>query len=612
MRFRLSSWVWLLSAWASCTPPARTEVRRSQPPALPMPVAPAERPVLLVEDPEALAVIEARGADFGVLAIGARAPGQSNAQLARERSFRALFEPIERDISALLAKDPQAGTSIRKHAHRVFDSAWLRASSARFQLIGVANRTDRRALDHDSCGETRLLYRLAYDQGEPSRLPFTAVIELIDASSGTDCSAAARRWLTPERTGRALGERLTSTGGPLSAALIDRAHIRQVAFNVQRVRWPSAVRPDLGGHAEYLFRAFSWDGEGYVPRRLENTPDVRRLRASAPEKAALLSFLREHAREADAGNVRIPDRWLANEAVSVTPRGFSRLGNRPFSQLFGKDDFADLPFAALRYARTPEAFLRRLDDLTCQGCHQARSVAGFHALGVEPAGAEAVNALAVSRSAHLHDELPRREAYVTALAGGNAPDEARPFSEHAAASGSGEWGARCGLGDPSFAEWGCKPGLHCDRFEGDALLGVCLGERAVGDPCEPAAVSAHSDPQRDRAKHMTSVACPGVCEETQVGFPSGMCAAACSDHSPHVTCGRIALLTQFNNCLARAEPFTTCATQHTRPAGLRACSNDEPCRDDYVCARTPEGHGACLPPYFVLQMRVDGHPKPDR
>jgi hypothetical protein len=555
MKVLIARYTWLLCALAACVPATRNDVRpesatpsQPQPPPQPMP---AVQPVLLIEDPEALAVIEARVGDFGMLAIGAREPAQSNAKLAHDPSFRALFEPLERDIASLIAKDPRAGSSVRKHSHRTFDLGWLHAASARFQLIGVANRADRRALDHSACGETRLLYRLSYDQGEPSRLPFTAAIELLDKRASADCSAAARRWLLPPLTGRALGERLTSEAGPLSAALIDRAHIRQVALNVQRVRWPSAVRPDLGGHAEYLLRAFSWDGQRYVPRRLENTPDVSSLRTSTAQRAALASFLREHAHEVDAGYVVIPDRWLAEEAVSVTPRGFSRLANRPFSQLFSKQDFTGLPFASLPYSRTPEAFLRRLDDLTCQGCHQARSVAGFHALGAEPVAAQAVNALAVSHSAHLQDELPRREAYLLALAAGKAPDEARPFSERAAVSGKGGWGARCGLGDPSFADWTCMPELHCDRFEGDALLGVCLGERGVGDPCEATTVSENADPHRDRATRMTPAECPGFCEAAEVGFPSGMCAASCNDSDPNLTCGRIAILTPFNNCLAR-------------------------------------------------------------
>ena len=32
--------------------------------------------------------------------------------------------------------------------------------------------------------------------------------------------------------------------------------------------------------------------------------------------------------------------------------------------------------------------------------------------------------------------------------------------------------------------------------------------------------------------------------------------------------------------------------------------------DDFICAQAegqPEGRGACIPPYFLFQMRVDGH-----
>jgi hypothetical protein len=54
---------------------------------------------------------------------------------------------------------------------------------------------------------------------------------------------------------------------------------------------------------------------------------------------------------------------------------------------------------------------------------------------------------------------------------------------------------------------------------------------------------------------------------------------------------------------------------------LKGCDANEPCRDDYICARTAAGHsaskdarerahGACIPPYFLFQLRVDGHPAP--
>jgi hypothetical protein len=87
-----------------------------------------------------------------------------------------------------------------------------------------------------------------------------------------------------------------------------------------------------------------------------------------------------------------------------------------------------------------------------------------------------------------------------------------------------------------------------------------------------------------------------------------MCTASCRDLPAGAACGVIALLTPFNNCLARNTPFPRCLAEHVEPAGLRACSEDAPCRDDYICARTPSGNGACIPPYFLFQLRVDGHP----
>jgi hypothetical protein len=86
-----------------------------------------------------------------------------------------------------------------------------------------------------------------------------------------------------------------------------------------------------------------------------------------------------------------------------------------------------------------------------------------------------------------------------------------------------------------------------------------------------------------------------------------MCAASCDALPSDAACGGIAILTDFNACLARREPFTTCVENHVRPAGLRACSTDSPCRDDYICAKAAAS-GVCLPPYFVFQLRVDGHP----
>jgi hypothetical protein len=126
-------------------------------------------------------------------------------------------------------------------------------------------------------------------------------------------------------------------------------------------------------------------------------------------------------------------------------------------------------------------------------------------------------------------------------------------------------------------------------------------------------VSSSADAHRDRVTLTAARACPGeqVCEATSVGFPGGMCATRCGEGGPQAACGAIALLTPFNNCIARGEPFEVCVRANVRPADLRRCDFTHPCRDDYICARADQNHGTCIPPYFLFQMRVDGHPPAD-
>jgi hypothetical protein len=283
--------------------------------------------------------------------------------------------------------------------------------------------------------------------------------------------------------------------------------------------------------------------------------------------------------------------------VSVAPRGLARLANRPFAQLF-----SDGRLGAFR--------TRHLDELSCMGCHQSRSIAGFHFVGVGPDPHKDVDAIAVAMSPHLHDELGRRTHYLMSLAAGGRPDERRPFAERGAHAG--DYGSHCGLTAP-FAAWTCDAGLRCVAVD-EPDVGVCLPEPSeVGDPCEPGRVSSNADSHRDRVTRTGGRACPAdqVCEASSVGFPGGMCAASCGRGGSAAACGAIALLTPFNNCVARGEPFEACVRANVRPADLRGCDFKHPCRDDYVCARAGKDHGTCIPPYFLFQMRVDGHPAGD-
>lgn len=592
----------------------------------------AARPALqTLTDPATLQALEAAGLGFGRwFDAPPDADGlNTTAELARQPRWADLRDPLARSVTRIAAADPQAGVGIARHSHRLFDLRWLASPDAFFELVGVVNRLDRQPFHAGRCGETRLIYRLAYrTEGMRSRLPMTVSVELRAEAPDAQgrCDAAARRWTPPTDagTGPALARWLLSDAGALAPQRLGRDQLAQMAINVQSVRWPSGVRPDLGGHAEYLLRAFRWNaGAGrYEPGPLENTPDVARLRRDAALRADLTRWLQQPAQmqALDEGTLQVPERFLAQESRSVTPRGLERLANRPFAQLLHESDWQ--PVAGSCTVASPAAVLRRLDDLSCAGCHQSRAVAGFHLLGEDTPGTRTLtagNAVALAQSPHAVDEAVRRSRYVATLLDGRMPDPFRPMAEGGGPNGAE--GAACGLGDAGLAAWRCAEGLRCmdsNPASARAAVGVCVPDTPVtGSLCEPSQLITHADPTQDRARRLPRLAC-GLsapnCERTAVGFPGGMCSAGCTpgaDNAPAgATCGRIAVLDDFNQCLAARRPFAECLG-HTRPGLLRSCSATQACRDDYICAQSEgaaPGHGACMPPYFLFQMRVDGHP----
>ncbi|KYF91074.1 hypothetical protein BE20_15835, partial [Sorangium cellulosum] len=589
--------------------------------------APAGRPLLLITDRAVLAELEAAGLDFGAVLTGAPRASAALSALSRTPELASVAGVLAEDLRQVQRADPRSGTSVARHAHRLFDERWLSAEGARFELIGVVNRMDRRPFHASACGETRLVYRLAYAAKTPdgaaaaSRLPMTAAFELLaPGGDAPSCRRLAQAWSrAAELSGPALARWLTSADGPLAPPAVDRAYLARLVVNLQSVRWPSTVRPDLGGHAEYVLRAFRWDARAgrYAPLALENTPDVARIARDPKQRDRLRAWLSapENLARIDEGTALLPGEFLATKALSATPHGLARRANRPFRVLFEPRDFGGVDFGGLTRVRSPEGLLRRLDQMTCPGCHQSGSIAGFHLLGQEPPG-RALDALAAAESAHLAGDLPRRQAVVEAVARGAAPDHGVPYPERADGARGGH-GARCGLGDPSFADWTCAEGLVCSAYdaprEDRTTVGVCLpAAPEVGDPCQVGAVVPHADPHRDRAAAAQPGACPpaAVCNTSPVGFPGGMCTGSCGALPAEGVCGAIAVLDPFNRCLARGTPFTECLGRHVAPAGLRRCSSEAPCREDYVCARTSSGEGACIPPYFLFQLRVDGHAVP--
>lgn len=588
-------------------PPALGETTPAPVAASPPPAA--APPWVMVRDPAVLAELGGGGLDLGRVAFG-RADASDNAALARDPYYASIVEVLRRDVEAIARADPKAGVGLR-HLHRLFDLRWLGSERAWFELVAVVNRLDRRVFAAGTCGETRLVYRLAHRAKQSgamitSRLPMTINVVFWQADDGAGCRQRAASWQ------RAAVAELRAANGPLGGDALGLARLKSIEIDVQTERWPSTIRPDLAGHAGYVLRVFARDeARGQmVPQPLENTPDVARLERDPAARAALLAWLREPANLAaiDRGVVVVPTQWLATRAESVTPRGLARLANRPWSSSFDAADLADLDLAGTTTVASPAALLRRLDALTCNGCHQSRSIAGFHVLGDEAADPDRVDTLAIGTSPHLQAELARRTAYVAAVAAGTEPDERRPSAELEAPHGG--YGSHCGLGDPGFAAMTCTAPLVCTRVD-DAEVGVCLpAEHGAGAPCEVGLVTSHRQSRRDRVRKAELRACArdGVCDDNRVGFPAGMCVTSCAEIGADEACGAIPQLTAFNDCLSTGRAFAACVRTSARPAGMRACDATAVCRDDYICARTGDGTGVCLPPYFLYQLRVDGHP----
>jgi hypothetical protein len=351
---------------------------------------------------------------------------------------------------------------------------------------------------------------------------------------------------------------------------------------------------------------------------LLNTP---RLDLSTGERSELLRWVTEHFAEIDRGSIVLPDRFSATRSVSVSPRGLARPGNRPFQTLLGdaltSGALAAMPYDGASMVRSPAGLLRRLDELTCPGCHQSRAVAGFHVLGEERAETRTFDALAVGASPHAYGEHRWRKRLARALASGSAFVEPRPFAEHA--DGDGRLGTHCGLGDPSFRTWTCQPGLRCRDTSHDDVGQCAPLVPEDGDACQDAHVVPASGANGDRVARDPEEACRGIgrdsrCAGSSFGFPLGMCYEGCAPpgavNGGHV-CMPMLRSKYEETCFESEQPFLDCVNEHRFLAneGTRTCDAANPCRDDYACARiagVSNDVGGCVPPYFVFQNRVDG------
>jgi hypothetical protein len=406
---------------------------------------------------------------------------------------------------------------------QLFDREQLYSRATRFVLSGIVNRMDRGYVAPADCGEIRLIYRLTQidappvgDRGASARLPMTLNLILKakpdtaagDKGGALTCADIARRWLEAGDwtfSGAALAEKLISDDGPL--VLTGPKNIERVETNLQIAHVTQSPSHDF--RTDYLLKVFDYNPQtqAFEEATLENQIDRERLAADEKLARDFKTWLLDpaHFAEFDRGTVLIPKQFLARRAIAPTPIGFSSSAAQPaYGLVQGTGDhpvFSDsdvvgaLQKAAergtgLQNIRSVAGFERRLNDITCAGCHQTRGIGGFHFPGVDWMAAKPSNATIVPASPHFFGDQTRRRDILSAIRDGGRVDYSRGFSERPQLRGSHElagseyddgWGAHCygqhagaADNDRSFTSWTCAKGLSCQVMNETSRMGMCF------------------------------------------------------------------------------------------------------------------------------------------
>ena len=451
-----------------------------------------------ITHPETVRALDTSGLSLARM-LGADA-SSSGAALFALPSMTIVRDATDRDFNRYVVDRKDAPGKLN-----LFDRDALNAPGTRFDLAGVVNRMDRAFVSPDTCGEIRLIYRPIANHAStnketpPSRLPmtFNLVMKAKPARAGMTCAELAKRWLASDDDGPAHAERaamLIGKGGALE--WITPEAIDRIEFNIQVAR-EAADANDFDGRADYLMKVFRLDPQRrlFEESPLENQIDVDRLLTDATLAADFRQWLLTPANIADLdhGTIVLPDRFLASSAISATPAYTDAEVNA--RKLFSGDDIVTAlaktsAGARLENIQSFAGFARRLDDITCSGCHQTRAVGGFHFPGKEQPGT-APGAVVAEASPHFFGDQERRRDILAAFRNGAPPDFSRGFSarpqQRRAAELAGTtyfngWGAVCampeasGQPDRSFLSWTCAERLTCQPAPGamDTRAGFCF------------------------------------------------------------------------------------------------------------------------------------------
>jgi hypothetical protein len=354
-------------------------------------------------------------------------------------------------------------------------------------------------------------------EGTSPRLPMTLNIVLkakgdhaVDGSGvALTCSELARRWLAagePPLSGVELAARLSSNDGPLDS--IKPENIDRIETNLQIAHAAKSAARDF--RTDYLLKLFRYNAQSrkFEEAPLENQIDREKIFADAGLKREFRAWLLDpkNLAELDRGTILVPEKFLATSAITATPVGFAPSKLQPAFGFVQADGYGNEVFgegevvAALKKAatggvafeniRSAAGFERRLNDMTCSGCHQTRGIGGFHFPGVDWMVEKPSNSTVVPASPHFFGDQIRRRDILTALRDGTPPDYSRGFSNRPQLRGSTElagteyddgWGAHCyqqkpraAANDASFRSWTCAEGLACQTIGNASRMGMCF------------------------------------------------------------------------------------------------------------------------------------------
>lgn len=535
---------------------------------------------------------------------------------------------------------------------RQFDEHWLKSSWGYFLLTGIVNRYDRKDFSSPAnCGEVRFIYRLAYQKEAPSGTSYASRLPVFlnlvfEYPFQSDCSEFARRWQAPEGLApEAMGDWLLK--GPLD---FGQLRFKQVEWNAQILRLPAGLVRDLAGEALYLMRVYRLDKAGEEPRfsakPLENTPDIPRLRSDPALKAELAAYIREHLPEIDRGAYILPEKFLAEEAITFSTLGNMRTANKPFDLLFSEEDlrkFSDLDFEHSEFLKSPQALVERMNNATCMGCHQGNSTAGFHFMGEDRKGFFGpTNQIELPVSPHYQEDSFRRRAYLAEAVQGRPPDLFRPLSYAPIAAGEGrelryrkaQVNEACLVnGAELFGpkhQWSCESeAMECRLLVKNpalrAKVGQCVPKTShpellfSGQSCregelKEAPFDAAADLPfnilsfKDRFPSRQIYGLPENkffttdsynCRPTEIGVPLGRTFRNCSgpekslanfDPSKKEISSEICAFvggSAFDRCAEGN--FHECLGQIIVRGALDSCHPDRFCREDYICQSLPMG-----------------------